>query len=246
MAQIILSEAAHVAFKEHVLQEYPKEACGVLVNDEYFPCKNVAVDPIAHFQVSPLDYFAASKLGEIQAILHSHPYDRFQVQAYPAYFPSASDMTEWMKGSIPWGIVATEGENISDVVWMNEDYIAPLEGRQFVHGIYDCYSICRDYYRLEHNLTLPNYPRDMRWWKKGLDLYSENFEAAGFEEVPFKDARFSDALLIKYGSRVINHAAIYTGPNQILDQMYGKQSGYATLSGMMPYVVKVVRHKDLK
>ena len=244
--QISLDAKALSDFHSHVLSEYPKEACGVLVNGNYYPCKNVATSPTEHFKVSPIDYFNAQKEGSVEAILHSHPFNRLEVQPYPAYYPSGPDMLEWMKSSTPWGIVATEGETVTDVVWLNESFIAPLVGRQFIHGIHDCYSLCRDYYRLEHGITLPNYPRDMRWWKKGLDLYTANFKEAGFEEVPFDEARFSDAFLIQYGSRVINHAAIYVGENEILDHIANRLSGRSTLSGMAPYIKKVVRHKDLK
>ena len=241
---IILSEAQQ-EFNKHVLEEYPKEACGVIVNNEYVRCRNVASNPHTHFKISPLDYFDACKINTIQAILHSHPYDSNKLLQYPAYWPSGADMAEWMKGTIPWGIASTEGENVSDLVWLQEEEITPLVGREFIHGIYDCYSLCRDYYKLHHNLVLPNYVRDMSWWKKGEDLYSNNFKLAGFQEVELNSAKYSDAFLIMRGSRVINHAAIYTGENQILDHLVNRLSGYTTLSGMAPYIVKAVRHKDL-
>lgn len=59
--------------KKHALEEAPKEACGVLVDNTYYPCRNVADYPDEDFVLEPRDYLKARVKGKIQAIIHSHP-----------------------------------------------------------------------------------------------------------------------------------------------------------------------------
>ena len=59
--------------KKHALQQAPKEACGVLVNGQYWRCRNIADDPEQDFVINPSDYAAAALFGTIEAVVHSHP-----------------------------------------------------------------------------------------------------------------------------------------------------------------------------
>ena len=59
--------------KKHALEEAPKEACGVLVNNTYYPCRNIADQSDEIFVLDPRDYIKARANGKIQAIIHSHP-----------------------------------------------------------------------------------------------------------------------------------------------------------------------------
>lgn len=57
----------------HAILEYPKEACGLLVDGKYWPCQNVADDPEVNFVLNPTDYMEAMLSGTIEAVVHSHP-----------------------------------------------------------------------------------------------------------------------------------------------------------------------------
>lgn len=57
----------------HAEQEYPKEAAGLVVNDSYFPCRNIADDAENKFIINPVDYARAMLIGKIEAVVHSHP-----------------------------------------------------------------------------------------------------------------------------------------------------------------------------
>lgn len=59
--------------KQHALQQAPKEACGVLVNGQYWRCRNIADDPEQDFVINPSDYAAAALFGTVEAVVHSHP-----------------------------------------------------------------------------------------------------------------------------------------------------------------------------
>ncbi|MCR1763509.1 C40 family peptidase, partial [Pseudomonas aeruginosa] len=65
------------AIRAHAAEEYPREACGVIVGagkaQQYVRCRNTAGQPQEEFRMHPGDYAAAEDLGEVVAIVHSHP-----------------------------------------------------------------------------------------------------------------------------------------------------------------------------
>ena len=63
----------HAEMKIYALQQFPEEACGLIVNNKFVPCKNVHSDPLTNFAIDAKAYAKAEKKGTIQAIFHSHP-----------------------------------------------------------------------------------------------------------------------------------------------------------------------------
>ena len=62
-----------LAAKQHALEQAPKESCGIVVNDEYYPCLNIADTPEDNFSIHPKDFLRARSKGKLQYIIHSHP-----------------------------------------------------------------------------------------------------------------------------------------------------------------------------
>ena len=62
-----------LAAKQHALEQAPKESCGIVVNDEYYPCLNIADTPEDNFSIHPKDFLKARSKGILQYIVHSHP-----------------------------------------------------------------------------------------------------------------------------------------------------------------------------
>jgi cell wall-associated NlpC family hydrolase len=151
-------------------------------------------------------------------------------------------MVQWLMGDIPWGIGGTEGENVDPLVWLDEATIAPLEGREFIHGVWDCYSCVRDWYRLKKGLTIPNFPRGMEWWEKGANHYEDNYGKAGFTEVDRADTDVGDVCLMQFRSPVPNHAAVITGPNEILHHVFHRYSGSDRFDRWERVIVKFLRY----
>ena len=119
-------------------------------------------------------------------------------------------------------------------------------GRSFHHGVLDCYSLARDYYRREVGIEIPDMAREASWWLKGQNLYVENFAAFGFVEIEPKDLRRHDALLMQVGSPVINHAAVYIGDNMILQHCAGRLSSRDVYGGGWHRATrKALRHRSL-
>ncbi|WP_259474164.1 C40 family peptidase, partial [Pseudomonas syringae] len=128
------------AMRAHAEQSHPAEACGLVIKTEagreYVPCGNVATNPLQHFLIDKHDAAAAEDRGEVLAIVHSHP-DR-------AATPSMTDLVSCELHELPWAIVGWPG---GDIQWFKPSgFQAPLLGRDFSHGLLDCWSACRDWY----------------------------------------------------------------------------------------------------
>lgn len=226
--------------EQHAIKEYPLECAGLIVDNKYLPMINTSNDPMNTFRISASDRLNA---GTIEAVVHSHPYDKFNPPKYPPEWPSTPDMKGWMADNVPWIIVATDGEGISTPVIMDERTIHPLEGREFIHGVHDCYSVIRDWFRLERNTVLKQIPRGMEWWHEGENLYEDHFKEAGFRIINEEEAMVGDCVLMKIHSRVICHAAVITGHNTILHHVMHRLSGYDRLDKWRRQIVHYVRYE---
>ena len=206
-------------------EESPRECCGLVAvvkgKRRYFPCKNLADTPDEHFVLDPADYVAVEDKGEIVAVIHSHPTTN--------HTPSPADRVACEQSGLPWHIVNPNTEK-----WgycEPEGFELPYVGREFSHGVVDCYSLCRDWYRRELGLQLRDYPRRDQWWQHGENLYLDNFEKEGFRPIPIAELKRGDALLMQLGSPVPNHAAIYLGDQQVLHHVQGRLSSRDVYGG---------------
>ena len=246
-----ITEKARMDFRAHVLEAYPNEASGIIVKGKYIRNNYKVSNPEHHFEIDPV--LLVKHAGKIQAILHSHPYkitDQFRFN--PAW-PSETDQKYWMQGSIPWGIVATEGETVSDFIWMDDSVIPPLLGREFIVGIQDCYAVVRDYYRLK-GIQLKNMPRDMSWWENrktvsgatvpARNLFADHFEDFGFREITAEEATIGDVVLIQFRSPVINHSGVITGENEITHHTSTSLSRTEDLTTWERWVMKYLRYQE--
>lgn len=223
----------------HAEREFPRECCGLVVivrgKERYIPCRNIA-ESDQHFAIHPEDYAAAEDLGEITAIAHSH------CNLPP--FPSQPDLVGCERSGKPWVIVSWPTKQI--YTFEPTGYKAPLVGREFHHGVLDCFALCRDYYRETLGIELPDYEREYEWWLKGQNLYLDHFQEAGFVRVDPASMRKHDGILMQVASPVPNHAAVYLGDNTILQHVMHRLSSRDIYGGWYrKCTVEVVRHKDL-
>ncbi len=228
----------------HAKEEYPKESVGLvqIINGKqrYFKCKNIAETPDEHFVLNPDCYEAAEKKAPIVGLIHSHP------STSPE--PSPADKVACEKTNLIWYIVNpnTEKWTITKPNGYKLDYI----GRQFSHGVVDCYSLVRDFYKREFNINLTDYYRKDKWWEGEENLYIDNFAKEGFKEIPLKQIKYGCVILINLESNKANHAAIYIGKenkdnNKILHHVQGRLSGIDTYDGY--YLIntsKVLLHEN--
>jgi len=219
----------------HALRDYPKEACGLIVDGAYLPCFNYAADPAADFVIAPeIQVKIRSQGKKIDAVVHSHPNGPL--------FPSEQDMRGQLSTALPWVLVATDGVRVSPPeIWGDGVEVAPIIGRSFMHGIRDCYALARDVYRLGRDklavqgidwplepVSFPDYPRADGWWgdakKLGQTLYVDNFRKAGFVEIPREHARPGDGFLMRIKSLTLNHCGVLTSDGMIIHHLPGRLS----------------------
>jgi cell wall-associated NlpC family hydrolase len=242
-----LKKTTQNRINKHILSQYPNEACGLIVTGDYIPCANIHEEPNRAFRVDSEIVSKYVIAGTLEAVIHSHPIHLYggNNKTDPRT-PTHADQVAWQAGKWPWAIYATNGTEVSDPLWLDDTVIPPLIGREFIHGVYDCLSIIRDYYRSELNIQLPNHPRSWHWWDNGHNLYEDNFKAFGFYEIPASEARLHDVALFQVASPVINHGAVITGTNEITHHLMHRLSGRDSLARWSKQIVKYIRHKDVK
>ncbi len=204
---------------KHAKEQDPKESVGVLIvvkgKEQYYPCNNLSTYSQQCFILDPEDYVKADALGEITAIVHSHPVTP------PS--PSQADKVSCEQSGLKWHIVNPKTET-----WgycEPTGYKPPLIGRQWVWGVTDCWSLVRDYYKEEHNIQLLDYQRPITP-QDFLDnpLFEQYAERTGFKELN-KDEKLQkgDVLLMSILHPTLNHVAIFLG-DEILHHLADRLS----------------------
>lgn len=237
--EISLDQAWVEQLAAHAQSEAPRECCGLLIagaaDVEYFPCRNLALRAVQQFVLDPADWARAEDTGQVLAVCHSHP--------NASANPSMADRMMCERSGLPWMILGWPSLVVKRVD--PSGWEAPLVGREFHHGVLDCYTLIQDYFRRTLNFHLPDFDREDGWWAKGQNLYREGFAAAGFVEV--NDVpREHDVLLMQVYSDVENHGAVTIAGGQILHHLYGRLSSRDTYGGYWRrHTRAVLRHQQL-
>jgi proteasome lid subunit RPN8/RPN11 len=230
--------------KQYCIEQYPKEAIVAIFDYGIEYIENIHDDPENFFLIDPEKFIELEEKG-VKAILHSHPDGKL--------FPTKSDMSSQISCNIPFGIIVTDGKDATKPVWWGDQVEkAPLIGRGFIYGIYDCYTCVRDYYYYA-GLDLPEFPRDWDWWHNDENMYMDNFQKAGFYKIDQNDIMPGDGILFSIRSKVPNHAAVYLGNNLMLHHI-GSQlpvdlaqlSKREPISRWTKHIQHVVRNDEFK
>ncbi|WP_186060991.1 C40 family peptidase [Burkholderia gladioli] len=246
-----MNQETKAAIADHALAEYPRECCGLIVLhdglERYVPCRNLSAKPDDHFLMSPDDYAAAEDMGPIVTVVHSHP-------GAPAR-PSMADKVMAEKSGVEKWVIVSVGVQDDGRIGVEDwcefgpsGYVAPLLNREWAHGSLDCYSIVRDWYRLERGIEIPDFERQDLWWDDGRsNLYMDHFAEAGFFDVgQAAELQAGDVLLMQIRSKndVPNHAGVYIGDGLMLHHMHGRLSGRVVWGGMWAHALRtVLRYK---
>jgi proteasome lid subunit RPN8/RPN11 len=223
---------------KHVFEEAPKEACGLVVQGQYWPCKNIHPEPEKYFTICPKDYIKASNKGDIEAFFHSHTsgFNKF----------STSDVATCKATNTPWVMYCTDTDD-----WHYADPTgnAPYIGRQWHYGIHDCYSLLKDFLFREFDIELDDFPRgeEQEWSSPAWDMFEQNFASQGFRQCTSSPQR-GDMILMQLQAARPNHVGVMadeqTGVfyHHLLDRLseanvYGGYWKKATC--------KILRHKEL-
>lgn len=253
------------AILKHAESGYPQEICGVVVmtekGEKYVKCKNIASNPEDDFKMCPESYMDAEEQGDVVGVVHSHPDGTTRPSSYDLAVMSVNRELELRIDTeslpTPWHIVSwPEGDYRQIIPEVHES----LLGRQFVHGVWDCWQVCNDYYKRVYGIEFERFEREDCWWeiKDGPSLYESFFEGAGFYAVDTPQP--GDMIVMQIGrSYHPNHAAIYLGDAEefegkplfggpfMLHHMYGRKSEVTVYGGQWYQRTRLVlRHKEAK
>ena len=189
----------------HAKEQDPKESCGLLLNirgkEKYYPCQNLALTSHQCFIMNPEDYVAADSLGEIIAIIHSHP--------ITPPVASEADKISCEQSNLPWHIVNPKTEQ-----WgfcEPTGYKPEIIGQPWVWGISDCWSLVRRYYKEKLNIELRDWERPITPEEfMANPMFDSCAWRTGFRELR-KDEKLenNDLLFMSIGEAGLNHVAIF-------------------------------------
>jgi proteasome lid subunit RPN8/RPN11 len=222
----------HDAAIAHTGSAYPNEAVGIVEGGAYVALENRSRTPERDVLLTDDDLMRAA---QAEAFFHSHP-DGLGC-------PSETDMVYQQQLGIPFFVMCWPLFDF--FYWGDMLTPAPLLGRGFRHGVHDCCSLIRDWYR-EKGIVFHDGPRDWSWWSAGKNLYLDNFERAGFVKIGVGEAtQPGDVLLMNFNYQVPMHGALVHDKTLILQHAAGQRAVDPTrLSGFVPRT-RYIRHVSL-
>lgn len=232
-------------------EEYPNEACGFVCrgkNDRpiFIKCKNASLEPKHNFLIAPKEQIEVEKQGEIVACWHTH------CNVDPK--ASTADKQGAKNTQVPWFIGSVFGNEKPELfkglelVEVDDDYETPLLNRPYAFGVFDCFSLMRDYYKRELHIELPELPREERVWASEPNYMAkqavENFDLVKMP--PNSKVMIGDLFFIQTGADGADHIAIYVGSDRILHQMRNRLSKTDIYGGSywQEHTISHWRHKS--
>jgi len=247
----MLNDAIKEFIIKHSDEDYPKEACGLLLNTALgitpVRCKNISNSPENNFLISNAESNSYAQMGEIVAFYHSHPEN--------------NSMSEVDK-------IVSERLKIKSIMYCNprktfEEYepdghFIALTNRPFILGILDCLTLVQDYYQFKLNINLPDFKhayRNVDWLNNPeiVEKYNNKnstelknyFLNNGFSEV--KQIKLHDVILMSaYQIKCPIHCVISIGSGEVLHhpaQSHSRKEPYT--QALKKREMFIMRHKNL-
>ncbi|MBR0573678.1 MULTISPECIES: C40 family peptidase [Pasteurellaceae] len=214
----------------HCQKEYPNEACGFVIGDKFYPCKNVADNPQETFVIAEKEW-----RPEIEVVVHSHPNNE--------PFLSGADRISQARSGLEWWLICKNQ--------LKKYRYAPLlRGREFKYGKTDCCSIIEDVFMLM-GIFDTQFPRTNEQDDIKNQAILHYLEQAGFEQVSTQSqgltlAQAGDVILTSIQG-VANHASFYLGNEKILHHPMFGLSRVEKLGGIFHKAIHSIwRHPDFK
>lgn len=114
MIMIELSKDMIASISKAIIDEYPKEMCGVIIDNEFVKIENVSNDPEHSFILNPIEYYPIR--DKCRAIIHSHCQTTYKKLLFDIRTPSYTDYIGQKTSNIPWYIYGTDGTTVYEPI----------------------------------------------------------------------------------------------------------------------------------
>jgi len=111
----------------------------------------------------------------------------------------------------------------------------PLLGRQWDYGVFDCFTLIRDFFKLQ-GVELPDFERPSNL-ETCDSIFFEQAERIGFKPVSYENRCPGDVLIMSLGTKEPMHAAILLPDERILHQ---RQDSLSAIEPLGRYYVSKV------
>lgn len=225
---------------EYCRKQLPNEGCGAIIHGKFVSFENKAETPENSFEIHDDAWYLHYMADEIDCLVHSHN------NCNRATF---IDQEQQQKMDIPWLIINFYQGAVRDCIVFGEKKSAPLLGRPFFYGAFDCFTLLRDY-MLEQDIKLPNPPHHWEFWADGDPVFENVIEnnpdmplKTVSESIPPGGFKVGDVLLYSVqGTRYINHVGVVYGDSlEVLHHVSGRISGLYPINFFRKYLRRVMR-----
>lgn len=200
-----LTEEQQLQIRIYAADRLEEETCGfVLTDGSVVAVENEADDKANQFLIGAACY---AKYDErIAGVWHSH----LELAGF-----SELDQQVLSADVLPWAVYCLMDDSFHEC---NPQTIAPFEGRPFVFGVYDCYSLISDYLKGE-GVNLPSWARGSwgEWNTPGFTPFDDEWKKHG-KLVANNRYQAGDILLLNLGdySSHTDHVGVFINSNQFL------------------------------
>ena len=230
-----LSDSAKEQIRLFAASKPEQETCGFVLKDKSVVLlDNVSSEPAEKFEISPVDYLKHEE--ELLGVWHSHLRER-------GFSPL--DQQVMAADVLPWAVYCLQNDTWSEC---DPGEVAPFEGRPFVFGIYDCYSLVADYLKaLEVNL--PEWPRG-KWGEWNTPEFTPFDDMRKEVGRPIKpgDQKPGDILLLNLGDYQTHtdHVGVFTSKKHFLHHPAQSESRLQTFGSYWQKRLKwIIRPHEL-
>lgn len=215
------------SIKKHILREYPKEACGfILEDDSVISLENIAEEPTKSFKIGAENF--AKYAGRIAYIYHSHCRDRRRPSPLDLRTPSKEDLEGQISTDVKWLIFASDGTFVGTPLELPRTPSDRYIDRPFIWYVNDCYTMVQDYYKFELGIDLaPGKLFHVHEVRKQPAVFSQFIEEYGFTEIhPATELQNGDLFIIDNSGYSENHLMIYHNGKLLHQDLLSREEPY--------------------
>ena len=200
-----LTTAQKTAIRDFAVKCAEAETCGFVLKDgSVVQIANEAGDKRNAFVIGATTY--AQYDEDILGVWHSH----LDLAGF-----SQLDQQVMSSDVLPWAVYCLGDDSFHEC---DPTTVAPFEGRPFVFGVYDCYSLITDYLKGE-GVTLPEWPRGSwgEWNTPNFSPFDDEWKNFG-KLVTCGAYQAGDMLLLNLGDypNHTDHVGVFVNSKQFL------------------------------